>query len=206
MTSVRMVRADRGSRTPRARKPAVFLDRDGTLTEPRHYPSRPSDLVLQPGIGPWLRALREHHGAALVVVTNQSGLARGMFTGLDLAAMHRHLRTELTAVDVELDAIYTCPHHVDGVVTGLARSCSCRKPEPGLLLRAAAELRLDLSRSWMIGDFATDVEAGNRAGCRTAWVGPRAAVTATTGELPVPTLRSATTAEALQAICRDLDV
>ncbi|QIY98683.1 D-glycero-alpha-D-manno-heptose-1,7-bisphosphate 7-phosphatase [Streptomyces sp. S1D4-11] len=206
MTSVRIARVDRGSRTRRARKPAVFLDRDGTLTEPRHYPSRPSDLVLQPGIGPWLRTLRQDHGAALVVVTNQSGLARGMFTGLDLAAMHRHLRAELTAVDVELDAIYTCPHHVDGVVPGLARNCSCRKPEPGLLLRAAAELRLDLSQSWMIGDFATDVEAGNRAGCRTAWVGPEAAVTATTGALPVPTLRSATTAEALQAICRDLGV
>ncbi|MFJ8004015.1 D-glycero-alpha-D-manno-heptose-1,7-bisphosphate 7-phosphatase [Streptomyces fagopyri] len=198
MTSVRTVRA--------ARKPAVFLDRDGTLTEPRHYPSRPSDLVLQPGIGPWLRGLREEHGAALVVVTNQSGLARGLFTASELEAMHDHLRAQLILLGVELDAIYICPHHVDGVVPGLGRCCSCRKPEPGLLLRAAAELRLDLERSWMVGDFATDVEAGNRAGCRTAWVGPRAVAPATTGEPPVPTTRGATTAEALQTICRELGV
>ncbi|MFF8726198.1 D-glycero-alpha-D-manno-heptose-1,7-bisphosphate 7-phosphatase [Streptomyces sp. NPDC015171] len=185
-------------------RPAVFLDRDGTLTEPRHYPSRPSDLVLQPGISPWLRTLREEHGAALVVVTNQSGLARGLFGAPDLAAMHRHLRAELAAFEVELDAIYVCPHHADGVVPGLARSCACRKPEPGMLLRAAAELRLDLSRSWMVGDFASDVEAGSRAGCRTAWVGPGAAATASAGGPPVPTLRTATTAEALRAVCRDL--
>ncbi|MFH7339391.1 D-glycero-alpha-D-manno-heptose-1,7-bisphosphate 7-phosphatase [Streptomyces sp. KHY 26] len=218
MTSVRPPRAGRESPVPR---PAVFLDRDGTLTEARHYPTRPSDLVLQPGIGPWLRTLREVHGAALVVVTNQSGLARALFTDRDLEAMHRRLRDELASVGVELDGIYTCPHHVDGVVPELARRCPCRKPEPGMLLRAATELRLDLARSWMIGDFATDVEAGHRAGCRTAWVGPRAtaaptartatttggAATTATATPPAsapaaPTVRAATTAEALREICR----
>ena len=209
MISVRPARDDHESP---ASRPAVFLDRDGTLTEPRHYPPRPSDLVLQPGIGPWLRTLREEHGAALVVVTNHSGLARALFTARDLDAMLRHLRDELAAVGVELDGIYVCPHHVEGAVPELARPCSCRKPEPGMLLRAATELRLDLSRSWMVGDFATDVEAGHRAGCRTAWVGPRAvaatAVTATAvapttdvRPAPSPTLRRATTAEALRAIC-----
>ncbi|MER6331789.1 HAD family hydrolase [Streptomyces sp. NPDC001034] len=220
MTSVRPSRAGHESPAPR---PAVFLDRDGTLTEARHYPTRPSDLVLQPGIGPWLRTLRETHGAALVVVTNQSGLARALFTDRDLEAMHRHLRDELARVGVELDGIYTCPHHVDGVVPELTRRCPCRKPEPGMLLRAATDLCLDLARSWMIGDFATDVEAGHRAGCRTAWVGPRATAAATGGtdaatcdaapaapgtppvpapDPAAPTLRAATTAEALREICR----
>ncbi|MFE2877635.1 D-glycero-alpha-D-manno-heptose-1,7-bisphosphate 7-phosphatase [Streptomyces roseus] len=201
-------------------RPAVFLDRDGTVTEPRHYPTRPQDLVLQEGVG---EALRELHlrGWALVIVTNQSGLARGLFPMQSLDSMHRHLRTLLAEYGVVLDAIYACPHHVDGAVDGLSFRCGCRKPQPGLLLWAAEELGLDLTASWMVGDFASDVEAGLRAGCRTAWVGrswlePLAGLAEPAGPVesagparpagtageqgPVPTLRTATTAEALRHI------
>jgi D-glycero-D-manno-heptose 1,7-bisphosphate phosphatase len=148
---------------------AVFLDRDGTLVEARHYPSRPEELVLAAGAGEELRALQAA-GFRLVVVTNQSGLARGYFTGADLERMHAHLRGMLAVFGVELDGIYACPHHPEGVVPELAIACDCRKPRPGLLLRAAADLDLDLPRSWLVGDILDDVEAGTRAGCRTVLV------------------------------------
>jgi D-glycero-D-manno-heptose 1,7-bisphosphate phosphatase len=148
---------------------ALFLDRDGTLVQPRHYPSRPADLLLYEGIGPHLRALQEA-GLRLVLITNQSGLARGLFTTGDLDLMHAHLAAELARSGVRLDAVYYCPHHVDGTVPGLAVACDCRKPQPGMLLRAAADLELDLARSWFVGDILDDVEAGNRAGCRTVLV------------------------------------
>jgi D-glycero-D-manno-heptose 1,7-bisphosphate phosphatase len=150
-------------------KPALFLDRDGTLVEPRHYPSRPEELVLAQGIGPLLRTF-QRSGWELIVVTNQSGIARGYFTEADLERMHDRLREMLRIWGVELNGIYACPHHVDGVIPELAIPCVCRKPQPGMLLRAAEERGIDLSRSWMIGDILDDTEAGNRAGCRTVLV------------------------------------
>jgi len=148
---------------------AVFLDRDGTLVEPRHYPSRPEDLHLFPGVAGELRSI-QRDGYKLVVITNQSGLARGLFSELDLARMHQHLATTLREQGVDLDGIYYCPHHVDGVVPHLAIECDCRKPRPGLLRRAALDEDIDLERSWFIGDILDDVEAGRRAGCRTILV------------------------------------
>ncbi len=148
---------------------AIFLDRDGTLVHPRHYPSRPADLRLYDGIGPELRAL-QRMGFRLVVITNQSGIARGLFTEDDLERMHAHLRGSLALRGVRLDAIYHCPHHIDGIVARLAVRCECRKPRPGMLLRAAEDLRLSLADSWMVGDILDDVEAGHRAGCRSILV------------------------------------
>ncbi|HEV3171108.1 MAG TPA: galactose-1-phosphate uridylyltransferase [Actinocrinis sp.] len=182
------------------RRPAVFLDRDGTLTEPRHYPSLPEHLVLSPGVGPPLRCLQER-GIALVVVTNQSGLARGLFDADVLESMHAHLRSQLAAEGVTLDAVLHCPHHVDGVVPHLAVACECRKPKPGLLLKAARDLGLDLSSSWMVGDFASDVEAGRRAGCRTARITRGDAVVM---ESEPADIRASSAGEALHAIWRSL--
>ncbi|MDQ2713378.1 MAG: HAD family hydrolase [Chloroflexota bacterium] len=151
------------------RQRAVFLDRDGTLVHPYHYPSRPEHLRLYEGIGPELRSLQEA-GFRLVVITNQAGIARGYFTEADLQDMHTHLRRELAQLSVQLAGIYYCPHHPDGVIPELARHCDCRKPQPGMLLRAAQDLDLDLHSSWFIGDILDDVEAGNRAGCNTILV------------------------------------
>ncbi|CAM5744073.1 D-glycero-alpha-D-manno-heptose-1,7-bisphosphate 7-phosphatase [Streptomyces afghaniensis] len=184
-------------------RPAVFLDRDGTVTEPRHYPSRPDDLVLEAGVGPSLRRLQQQ-GAALVVVTNQSGVARGLFTEAQLLLMHERLRDLLADHGVTLDGIYFCPHHRDGRVEALAISCRCRKPEPGLLLRAAVDLGIHLQRSWMVGDFLSDVGAGHRAGCRTALVGPLGAQDVPPSG-PAPDLRTVSTAEALQRISDHFD-
>lgn len=176
-------------------RPAVFLDRDGTLIPFRQYPSSPEDMALVPDIGPPLRALQAR-GMALVVVTNQSGLAHGYFTEDDLARAHDRLHANLAAQAIVLDAVYHCPHHVEGVVPGLAIECACRKPRPALLLRAADELRLDLSRSWMVGDTVADADAGSRAGCRTMAV--------STTRPPWPsTAWALTTAAALAFIDKD---
>jgi D-glycero-D-manno-heptose 1,7-bisphosphate phosphatase len=148
---------------------ALFLDRDGTLVHPRHYPARPEELCLYDGIGPELRRLQAL-GLRLVVITNQAGVARGYLSEDDLAAMHAYLADTLAGQGVRLDRIYYCPHHPDGLVRELSVPCDCRKPAPGMLLRAAAELVLDLQRSWFLGDILDDVEAGNRAGCRTVLV------------------------------------
>ena len=151
------------------RERAVFLDRDGTLVHPRHYPSRPEDLWLYDGLGPELRRLQSA-GFRLVVITNQSGIARGYFGEADLERMHEHLAGELGQLGVRLDGVYFCPHHPEGSIPELSIACGCRKPAPGMLLRAAHDLMLDLDRSWFVGDILDDVEAGNRAGCRTILV------------------------------------
>lgn len=148
---------------------AIFLDRDGTLIEPRHYPSLPEHLQLVKDVAPELCHL-QRAGFRLVVITNQSGIARGYFGEAELRRMHEHLTNELGWHGVWLDGIYHCPHHPEGIVPSLAINCDCRKPEPGMLLRAATDLDLDLSRSWFVGDILDDVEAGNRAGCRTILV------------------------------------
>ena len=148
---------------------AVFLDRDGTLVHPRHYPSRPEELILYAGLAPALRRLQAA-GFQLVVITNQSGLARGLFTVEDLDAMHAYLADELARDGDHVDGFYFCPHHPEGVIPDLAVECTCRKPAPGMLFNAAAELDIDLAQSWFVGDILDDVEAGNRAGCQTILV------------------------------------
>lgn len=148
---------------------AVFLDRDGTLVHPYHYPSRVEHLKLYDKIGPALRTLQDM-GFALVVITNQSGIARGYFTERDLEHMHSYLRDKLAASEVHLDGIYYCPHHPDGIIPELAIRCNCRKPQPGMLLQAASDLNLDFGLSWFVGDTLDDVEAGRRVGSNTILV------------------------------------
>ena len=148
---------------------ALFLDRDGTLVYPVHYPTRPEQLRLYRDLGPQLRVL-QHMGFLMVVITNQSGLARGYFSAEELDRMHEHLRTQLLDLGVKLAGIYHCPHHPEGTVPEFALECECRKPAPGMLLRAAQDLDIELSRSWLIGDILDDIEAGKRAGCRTVLV------------------------------------
>jgi histidinol-phosphate phosphatase family protein len=141
-------------RVPGDRRPAVFLDRDGTLTEERVYAATPDEIVLLPGAGAAVSALNESAVAA-VLITNQSGVGRGLFTLGDLHAQHERLEALLRAEGAHLDGIYFCPHHPDA-------KCRCRKPGPGLLESAARELGLDLARSFVIGDRADDTLLGER--------------------------------------------
>lgn len=147
-------------------KQAVFLDKDGTLIEDVPYNVDPDRMRLTVGAGEALLRLAAS-GYRLFVVTNQSGVARGYFKEEALNAVAERLQELLHAFGVSLDGFYYCPHHPDGVVPAYAIDCPCRKPAPGLLLRAAREHAIHLEASWCIGDILDDVEAGRRAGCRT---------------------------------------
>lgn len=137
-------------------RPAAFLDRDGTLIEEVNYLHRPEQVRVIPGVREALLRLRAE-GVALVVVTNQSGVARGYFTEDDVHAVHRHLEALL---DLPFDGTYACFHHPRGEVARYAGACACRKPSPGMLEQAARELGLDLTQSAMFGDKVSDLGAG----------------------------------------------
>jgi histidinol-phosphate phosphatase family protein len=147
-------------------RPAVFLDKDGTLIDDVPYNVDPAHIRLRPGARDGVHALQAA-GYALIVASNQSGVARGLFTVPDLLLVRATIESQL---GLRLDGFYCCPHYPDGIVAKYAIACGCRKPRPGLLRRAASDLGLDLARSWMIGDIMSDVEAGWRAGCRTALI------------------------------------
>jgi D,D-heptose 1,7-bisphosphate phosphatase len=155
---------------------AVFLDRDGTLIINRHYGSDPDEIELLDGVAEGLLQLREV-GYKLVLVSNQSGVARGYFDEGAVVRMHDRLQRMLYRHGVALDSLEYCPHHPEGVAPSYAVECSCRKPAPGMLLRAARKHSVNLSASWMVGDIEADVEAGRRAGAQTVLVGPEISLT-----------------------------
>jgi histidinol-phosphate phosphatase family protein len=148
---------------------AVFLDKDGTLVDDVPYNVNPDLLVLARNAGPALRLLRGL-GYRLFVVSNQSGVARGLFEAAALPPLFARLAQMLEQEGAMLDGVFWCPHHPEGAVAAYALECDCRKPRPGMLLRAASAHGIDLARSWMVGDILNDVEAGRRAGCRTALI------------------------------------
>ncbi len=145
---------------------AIFLDKDGTLVDDIPYNVEPDRMTLCSGAGPALRLLTRL-GYRLFVVSNQDGIAAGRFSEAAMFAVGARLSDLLHAERVELAGFYYCPHHPCGALARYACECGCRKPQPGMLLRAAREHGIDLGASWMIGDILHDVEAGNRAGCRS---------------------------------------
>lgn len=147
----------------------MFLDKDGTLVPDRPYSVDAAAMRLSPGAREGARVLHAA-GFALIVVSNQSGVARGMFAEEALRPVRDRLQTLLGEHGVPLLDFLYCPHHPEGIVEKYALSCGCRKPQPGLLVEAAARHGADLTRSWMVGDILDDVEAGARAGCRTVLI------------------------------------
>jgi D-glycero-D-manno-heptose 1,7-bisphosphate phosphatase len=147
--------------------PAIFLDKDGTLVPDIPYNVQPDRIELVRGAATALQRL-DRAGYRLIVISNQSGVARGMFVESALGSVERRLRALLHDIAVPLAGFYYCPHHPEGSVAPYAVDCDCRKPAPGLLLRAARDLDIAIERSWMIGDILNDVEAAHRAGCRAA--------------------------------------
>ncbi|HEY7747005.1 MAG TPA: D-glycero-beta-D-manno-heptose 1,7-bisphosphate 7-phosphatase [Desulfuromonadales bacterium] len=143
---------------------AVFVDRDGTLNVEKNYLHRIEDFEFIPGVPEAIHRLR-NAGFLVIVVTNQSGVARGYFTFAEVDVLHRHIQNELKKSGTRIDGFYVCPHHPTEGVGEYRRQCDCRKGQPGMLLRAAAELHVDLTGSYMVGDKLADVEAGERAGC-----------------------------------------
>ncbi len=146
-------------------RPAVFLDRDGTINEETGYLDRLEKLSLIPGAAEAIRLLNGQ-GIKVVVVTNQSGVARGLFDEAFIGTLHARLTAILRQEGAALDGIYYCPHHPTEGQEPYRLRCDCRKPAPGLLLLACEELGLDCSRSYMVGDTLYDIEAGARADIR----------------------------------------
>jgi D-glycero-D-manno-heptose 1,7-bisphosphate phosphatase len=149
-------------------RPTVFLDRDGTIVRLVDYLADPRQVALCHGAREGLQALRAA-GFLLVVVTNQSGLARGYFTDADRRAVDRRMQ-QLLGGAAHLDLILHCPHHPRGRMAPLAHSCDCRKPKIGMIQQALRLFPIDLGSSYMVGDSPVDVECGQRAGLKTLHV------------------------------------
>lgn len=144
-------------------RPAAFLDRDGTITPERGYVTRPEDVVLIDGAAAAIRELNEA-GILAVIISNQSGVARGLMSEEDMAAVHAATESLLSAEGAQLSGAYYCPNHPDGTVERYTRDATCRKPALGMLELAVRDLDIDVAQSTMIGDQVTDVEFANRAG------------------------------------------
>ena len=145
---------------------AIFLDKDGTLIPDIPYNVDPDKITLSNNSIEGLNLL-VNDGYQLIVVSNQSGIARGYFTEEQFTAVIRRIYELLNEKGIALGDFYYCPHHPEGQDPEYAINCDCRKPMPGMLIRAAEEHQLDLSQCWMIGDILNDIEAGTKAGCRT---------------------------------------
>lgn len=153
---------------------AIFLDRDGTINKYVGFLRDIDDFELLPGVAEAIRMINES-GYLAIVVTNQPVIARGEVTFEQLESIHCKMETLLGKEGAYLDGIYFCPHHPDsgyeGEISELKFECSCRKPKPGMLLKAADDLNIDLTQSWMVGDSIADIQAGKNAGCKTAFIG-----------------------------------
>ncbi|MBI3004093.1 MAG: HAD family hydrolase [Ignavibacteriales bacterium] len=147
----------------------IFFDRDGTINVEVDFLSDPTDLELIPGVA---EALREANGFGIkvFVITNQSGIARGLLTEKDLAKVHRRLEDLLSVHGARIDEIYYCPHHPELGKPPYNISCDCRKPKTGMLTAAARKFGINLSQSFVVGDRFIDIKAGENAGCTTVLV------------------------------------
>jgi D-glycero-D-manno-heptose 1,7-bisphosphate phosphatase len=158
---------------------AVFLDRDGTLNAMVYNtefglvdsPSTPDDFRLLPHVGEAVQKCKDM-GFLTVVVSNQPGIAKGKFSPALLDAMTEKMMSELATTNAQIDAVYYCYHHPEGVVKEYQMHCDCRKPKPGLFLKAASDLNIDLGNSYLIGDGITDIQAGQAAGTKTILLYP----------------------------------
>ncbi len=179
---------------------AVFVERDGMLIAHAASDVDPRRVALAHGAAAALRALAAH-GFRTIVISNQPGVALGRFTLSTLAAIEDRIRELLlAAAGAEVDGFYYCPHLPQAANVRYAVRCLCRKPQPGLLRRAAREQRIDLGQSWLAGDVLDDVEAGNRAGCRTVLIDSGREIEWRLGAYREPTCRARSLRQAAHAI------
>lgn len=145
---------------------AIFIDRDGTLIKDVPYNADPALVKLEYYAGEMLYELKKRN-YLLILISNQSGVAKGLFTIDDLYTIQAEISRQLLTYHVQLDGFYFCPHLPDAVIKEYDVDCNCRKPKAGMLFKAARDFNINLKASWMIGDILNDVEAGNIAGCKT---------------------------------------
>jgi D-glycero-D-manno-heptose 1,7-bisphosphate phosphatase len=178
---------------------AIFIDKDGTLIHDIPYNVDPDLIVLQEDSAGGLKILCDS-GYKLIVISNQSGVACGYFSEEELFPIEDKLRSLLEPFGIELFGFYFCPHYAGGIIDEYAVDCYCRKPMPGMLLHAAEVNDIDLSTSWMIGDILNDVEAGNRAGCKTILIDNGNETEWLTGEFRTPAMTCRNINEAADCI------
>jgi D-glycero-D-manno-heptose 1,7-bisphosphate phosphatase len=154
---------------PRPGRRAAFVDRDGVINVERGFLHRAEDFEFLPGAIHGLQRLQAA-GYLLVVITNQSGIGRGLYSEADYLLLTAHMQRLLSAAGVELDAVEHCPHLPDAPIAHYRVDCDCRKPLPGMLRRAAAALNIDIANSILIGDRASDIQAGRSAGVARCWL------------------------------------
>jgi histidinol-phosphate phosphatase family protein len=173
---------------------AVFVDRDGTMAKDAHYCSCLADFQLFSDTPRSIRLLNEH-GFLVIVVTNQSGIARGKFTEETLTRIHKKMKDELAIENAFVDAVYYCPHHPDD-------GCECRKPKPKLVLEAVKEFGIDLSQSFVVGDLQVDIDLGKATKCKTILISKTVESTPTPSEQSKPDAVAFSLWEAVQIILR----
>ncbi len=148
---------------------AIFIDRDGTINEDTGYVSSPDELIIYPWAAEAVRLVNES-GMKAIIITNQSGVARSLYTEQTLGSIHDHLTRELSKSGAHIDGIYYCPHHPEIGDEIYRKRCECRKPRPGMLIDAARDHRIDLAASYVIGDKASDINLAAEVGARGALV------------------------------------
>jgi len=151
------------------KRAAIFIDRDGTINEEKNYLHRIEDFEFIPGTHEAIKLLKDA-GYLVIVVSNQSGIARGYFDEAAVDRLHEHIQQELKRYDTTIDGFYYCPHHPEKGLGDYKVACDCRKGAPGMLLQAAEEHNIDLEKSFMVGDKLADIEAGAKAGCKSILV------------------------------------
>ena len=179
---------------------AIFIDKDGTLIPDIPYNVQPDLITLQKGVVEGLKIFARS-GYLLVIISNQSGVARGYFDEAALQPVKEKITDLLAKEGIPLHGFYYCPHHPQGKLAAYAVECDCRKPAPGMILEAARTLQIDLAASWMIGDILNDAEAGNRAGCRTVLINNGNETGWVSGEWRKPDLVTGDVWEAALLIC-----
>lgn len=184
------------------KRKAIFLDKDGTLIPDVPYNVNPDLITLQPGVIEGLQLLKDS-GYIFVVISNQAGVARGYFRLEELDKVEEKLNLLLNEEGIEIESYYFCPHHPLGKITKYSFACDCRKPEPGMILKAIKELQIDTEKSWMIGDILNDVEAGNKAGCKTILVDIGNETEWVEGSFRIPTFVASGFLQAARFICNN---
>lgn len=172
----------------RRRARAVFLDRDGVINEDVGYIGDAARVKILPGVAQAIHQLNQKK-FKVIVVTNQSAVARGLFSEADVQQVNDYIKKKLAEKQAVIDGIYYCPHHIEGVIEKYRRDCNCRKPKTGMIEDAVRDFHLDLKSSFLIGDNESDIEAGRRADCRTILItstgkGTNAAADYAAGDLP----------------------
>jgi len=184
------------------KRKAVFLDKDGTIIPDVPYNVNPDLISLQEGVIEGLQLLQEQ-GYVFVVISNQAGVARGYFEWEALENVKHKIDFLLSDAGIQIEKYYFCPHHPQGKLPQYSISCSCRKPEPGMILQALKDLNIDPAKSWMIGDILNDVEAGNKAGCRTVIIKNGNETEWTDGTFRKPTYTAVNFLDAAEYICNN---